>query len=250
MNPAAEAHAVAEAARKAANSPLAAMTGLSLLAHILLAAAITIEQPAAPPRFPDDARVALITPRNSDPEIIEWITSNDPANVFGPRRDPPPSARLAYTPSFDASAPAILPADPPGPGIVIPALRKPGEGIGVRRGVRPSPRPAAADVVLGKAGRPAPAEPPFRARETPGLEALAAARGAAFLFRADTPGMPAPLVLPAGSSGSPALDALGARLLRDPARGVPGGAGLFRLTIEPRQNPPANPGREPGAPRP
>ncbi len=224
---------VADSAGKAAKSPLALMLCISFLVHFLLAISVSIEQLELSPRFPDDARISLITPTYSAPELIEWIRSNDPANVFKPGPALDDLMQLPYTYSFDFSVPLLQKAEPSKIDLDVPSIRKPGEQIGFRRGGLSSGPRLNPAVVIDKACHST-AGIPLRTTHN-GLtpDDLAHVSGAAFFIRADVRGLPAPIVLSVKKSGSDKLDTLGGNLLQSLPAETPGGSGLFRLSIEP-----------------
>jgi len=82
---------------------LPVLIALSLLAHIFCFYLFRVVYPATTALLPPSAQVTVLdSNRTEDKEILDWVTTNDPASVSAPKFDPGVIARVAprYRPIY------------------------------------------------------------------------------------------------------------------------------------------------------
>jgi TonB family protein len=82
---------------------LPVLIALSLLAHIFCFYLFRVVYPATTALLPPSAQVTVLdSNRTEDKELLDWVTTNDPASVSAPKFDPGVIARVAprYRPIY------------------------------------------------------------------------------------------------------------------------------------------------------
>ncbi len=104
---------------------LTAMLFLSLVAHVLLAYAVLVQETTPTVRWPQDARIAVVTTSGPHQQLLDWVANNDPANVFLPHPAGHDDLGVAFAPSFREARADLRGAEEPRSPILLPDLRAP-----------------------------------------------------------------------------------------------------------------------------